>query len=84
MASVPGRQLDRAPIAGREKLRFTGIAAAPHRSDGVDDEPRAEAPRARDLRIPRVAAAQEPTFVEDARAGGPMNRTIDATTAEQA
>jgi hypothetical protein len=50
----------------------------------VDDVPGAQAPGARDLCVSGVAATEPAAFVEQRGPGGPVNRSVDAASAEQA
>ena len=59
------------------------IAAVPDRTDGVDDEAGGQAIALGQLGVARFAAAQQPAFVQQTRAGGTMDRAVDSTAAEQ-
>ena len=80
---VCGRKIERGAIATRQQRFLVLAAAAPHRSDRMNDVSGLEPVAARDLGIAGIAAAERLAFGQQFRPGGAMNRTIDATTAEQ-
>jgi len=63
-AVVLGRQRERGAVARAQQLGLVVSAAAPDRPDGVDDVAHRQAPRAGDLRLTRVAAAEQAAFLE--------------------
>src|SRR5919204_1182034 len=71
------RELDRAPVAGREQLLFARLAAAPDRTDGVQNVPRGEAARPGRLDVP---GWQPPSSRHSARIDGPPARWMAPST----
>src|SRR5213078_2127353 len=51
-------ELERAPVARREKLRLAFRSAPPNGSDGVDHKSRRQAVASGQLRVARIAAAE--------------------------
>jgi hypothetical protein len=78
-----GGQGERGAIAGGEQCLFAQVAAAPDRSDRMDDVPGLEAVAAGDLGGAGVAAAQGLALGQQLRAGGAVDGAIDAAAAEQ-
>ncbi len=76
-------KLDTAAIARCEQRIFVTGTAVPNRSDGMDHVPRREQVAFGDLGVAGLAAVQHPAFGEQFGAGGIMDRTIDAASAEQ-
>src|SRR5438309_8224705 len=76
---APVGHLERAEVAGREKLVLAMVAAPPHRASGVDDPPRLEPEARRGLRVARVAAAERAARRMQLRLpGGPVDGSIDS------
>ena len=82
-ARDPERHVERAAVARREQVGLAVAAPAPDRADRVDDEPRRQVAAGRRLRIAGHASAERPALGEDRRAAGTVDRTVDATAAEQ-
>lgn len=74
---------DGAAVTGGEQFVFVPIAAMPDRSDGVDHVPRRQAVSSGDLGIAGLATVKPAAFGQQFRAGGPVDRAIDPTAAEQ-
>src|SRR5882757_9378264 len=81
--AIPGRKGQRYAIAGGEQLVLALAAAAPYRTDRMDDVLRLEAIAVRDLGRSRVTAAQRTALREQLRSGRAMDGTVDAAAAEQ-
>ena len=73
----PARLLQRAAVAGGQRLGLALIAAMPDRPDGVDDPPRRERITRRRLRVARVAAAERGAFSRELGAGRAVDRPAD-------
>ena len=78
-----GGQRERGAIAGGEQRLLALAAAAPDRTDRMDDVPGLEAIAAGDLGGAGVAAAQGLAFGQQLRSGGAMDGAVDAAAAEQ-
>jgi len=74
-------ELQRAAIARREQRVLVALAAAPNRSDGVDDMARLQIEAGRDLGVAGRTAAELAASFEQARTGGAMNGPVDAAAA---
>src|SRR5690348_2470376 len=70
-------------IARREKLRFSAIAAAPNRADGVDHEFRRQTVAARDPRLARRTSADFAALLDKLRSGSAMDRAVHTAAAEE-
>jgi len=77
-----GGQTERRPVAGRQQFRFTGTAAVPHRTDGMDDVLRRQPVARRDLGFAGVAAAECLALGAQLRPGRAMDRAIDPAAAQ--
>ena len=73
----------RASRARRQELRLAPASALPDGSDGVDDPAGGEVEAWRGLRLARLAAAVQSTGVDQLGAGGPVDRAVDAATAQE-
>jgi hypothetical protein len=83
-AAMRGSQLNCAPVAGRQQLSLTGRSSTPNGSHGVNDVLRvSESSSARDLCVTCRAATVQTTLLEELRASGAMNGTIDASASQQ-
>ena len=78
-----GRERHSAAIAGSESQVLAPLAAAPDRTDRMDDVAGRQAVALGDFGVAGGAAAQPTAFGQQFGAGGAMNRAIDATAAEQ-
>ena len=78
-----GGQRERGAIAGGEQRVLTLVAAAPDRTDRMNDVPGLEAIAAGDLGGTGVAAAQRLALGQQLGSGGAMDRAVDAAAAEQ-
>ena len=78
-----GGNLERSAIAGGEQLRRIARAAVPDRPDRVDDVARRQSISLRELRVARLAAAQQAAFMQQLGSRGTVNRAIHAATAQQ-
>ena len=78
-----GRERKRGAIAGGEQRVLALAAAAPDRTDRMDDVPGLEAIAAGDLGGTGVATAQGLALGQQLGAGGTMDGAVDAAAAEQ-
>ena len=76
-------EFDRVAIAGSEQFVLARVAAIPHWSDGMNHMRGRQPISSGDLGVAGRAAIQRPAFDKQLRSGCPMNRTIDAASAEQ-
>jgi len=67
------------PVARGKDAVLARTAATPAWSDGVDDVPRRQPVTARDLRLPRLAAAEGGAFRKQFRTGRAMDRAVHPT-----
>lgn len=74
---------DSVPVAGRQRLIFTLVAGIPDRSNRVDDMPRRQPIAGGDFSLAGLASAEGPAFGKKLRAGCAMDRSVDATAAQQ-
>ena len=74
---------DGAPVAGRQRLIFTLVAGIPDRSDRVDDMTRRQPIAGGDFCLAGLASAESAAFGKKLRAGCAMDRSVDATAAQQ-
>jgi hypothetical protein len=78
---------ERFAIATRERLRFTMLAAMPHRADGVDDKPRGKLSSSRvncTARRKRALLGNDfAALVEDLAARGTMDCAVDSAASHQ-
>src|SRR4029079_12931526 len=79
---VVARQLQAAAVTGRELLRLALVAAAPDRSDGVDDVPRLELVAARDLGVAGLTAAQRAALLDQLGPRPTVNGPVDTAAAQ--
>jgi len=70
-------------VAGGKQLVLAALAAAPNRTNGVDDVTREKAKARGDLGIPRLAAAELGTSRAKLGTCGTVDRTIHAASAKQ-
>ena len=80
---MPGGERKRGAIAGGEQLLLALVAAAPDRTDRMNDVPGLEAIAAGDLGGTGVATAQRLALGQQLRSGGAMDGAVDAAAAEQ-
>ncbi len=78
------RQRQRAAIAGSKQFFLVGLAAVPHRPDGMDHMPSPEPIAAGDFRLAGFGAAEASAFGQQLRSGSAMNGAVDATAAQEA
>ena len=78
-----GRERKRGAIAGGEQRVLALVAAAPDRTDRMNDVPGLEAIAAGDLGGTGVAAAQRLALGQQLGSGGAMDGAVDAAAAEQ-
>src|SRR3989338_3275952 len=83
MRAVIGGKPQQIAVAGSQQLRLALRTAAPHRPDRVDHESRRQAIAFGELRLARLAAAQQAAFLQQLRAGGAVDRPVHAPAAEQ-
>jgi len=83
-APVPGRELDRAAVAERQQLRLAAVAAVPDRADGVDDVVDGEPAGAGDPGVAGGAPLEPSAFLQERRAGGAVDGSVDPAAAQQA
>src|SRR5579884_2174985 len=76
-------QPQRITIAISQRLGLAPVASAPNRTDGVNDKPRRQPIALCYFCFARPTAAKRPAFLEQFRAGGAMNRAVNAAAAEQ-
>src|SRR5690348_17256926 len=87
--AVLARQYQRIAMAGGEQRWLLGIAAMPYRPDRVDHETRGQVEAFCNARFAGRAAhagmhfGNRPACGQQSRAGGAMDRTVDAATPEQ-
>src|SRR5579884_1156832 len=81
--TVLRRQAQRIAIAIGQRLGLATVAAAPNRTHGVNDKARRQPITLCDFCFARPTAAKRPAFLEQFRAGGAMNRAVNAAAAEQ-
>lgn len=81
--TVGGGEVERGAIARRQHLILATSAAAPHRTNGVDDVLCRQPITARDFCCTGCAAAELFAFRAQRRSGRAMDRTIDAAATEQ-
>lgn len=74
---------ERLSIAGREQLGFIVGAAAPNGPDRMNDVLGREAIAPCDFGLSGLATAEQTTLVQQIRACGAMNGTVDAAATEQ-
>ena len=70
-------------IAGGEQVVLALLAAAPDRSDRVNDMGGVQAIASRDFGRARVAAAERAAFGEQFRSGGTMDGAVHTAPAQQ-
>src|SRR5204862_6742611 len=70
-------------VAAGQNVRFACIAAAPYRTDRMNDMPGWQPIAAGEPCLSRWAAADLAALGEEFRAGGAVNRAIDPAAAEQ-
>src|SRR6185369_17680845 len=73
----------RGPVTAGQQRLFVLLATAPNGADGMDHMSGLKPVPARHLGRSRVASAERAAFGQQFRSGGPMDRAVDATTAEQ-
>jgi hypothetical protein len=73
-----GGKFERAAIARGEQSIFVAFAASPDRPDRMDHVARLELEASRDFRLAGRTAAKREAGFEQLRAGGAMDRPIDA------
>src|SRR5206468_2456947 len=76
-----GGKRKRGAVAGRQQLILAFIAAAPDRSDRMDDVLRLEAIAAGDLRRSGFAAAERAAFRKQLGPGGAVDGAVDTAAA---
>ena len=76
-------QLDRAGIAGGQRLILALAAVVPNRTNGMNHMPGGQLIRQGDLGSAGLAAMERAAFGEKPGPGGTMDRTVDATPTEQ-
>ena len=76
-------QLDRARIAGCQRLIFATAAVVPDRTNGMNHMPGGQLVTQGDFGPAGFAAMERAAFGEKPGPGGTMDRAIDATPAEQ-
>src|SRR5439155_25230092 len=76
--------LEAAPVARRELRAHAGATAAVDRPDGVDDVLRRQLVALRELRLAGLATAERAALDEQLAPGAPVDRAVDAATAEEA
>src|SRR6185503_2421306 len=76
-------ELQALAVAGGEKLRFSALAAAPHRSHGVDDVLRGQLVAPRDLRLAGRAAAERAAFLQQLAPRLAVDGAVHAAAAQQ-
>ena len=76
-------ELQRAAITRGQQLRLAVLAAVPHRADGVDHVARRQVVAAGQSDLAGRTAAERPALLEQLRAGGAVDRAVDASAAEQ-
>ncbi len=81
--SVFGREVERGPITARQQRFLVLAASTPHGPDRMNDVPGLEPIATGDLGIAGIATTERFALGQQFRPGSAMNRTIDATTAEQ-
>ena len=78
-----GRELDSAPVTRGQELGFAAGATTPNRADGVNDEPCRQTIALRDSGVAGLTTSETAALRQQLRTGGPMDRSIDAATAEE-
>lgn len=81
--TVLARETEARTVAGGKQLVLAALAAAPNRTNGVDDVTREKAKARGDLGIPRLAAAELSTSRAKLGTCGTVDRTIHAASAKQ-
>jgi hypothetical protein len=76
-------ELDRARVAGHQRLVLALASAMPHRTDGMNHMPRRQTVTPGDFGVAGLAAMERTAFGQQFGPGPAMDRAIDATTAEQ-
>ena len=76
-------EFDRAAITGGEQIVLAEATAIPHRPNRVDHVPGLEPVALGDLGIASIAAMEHTAFGHEFRPGRPMDRTVDATPAQE-
>ncbi len=80
---IVGRaKLDASAIAGGEQFVFASMTALPDRSNRMDHMTRRQTVALRDFGVSGGAAVELTAFGEQFRPSGPMDRAVDATTAQ--
>ena len=80
---VPGRDFERAAIAGSEQIGFPALLAAPDRADGMNDELGGQPVSAGPLGIPGGASTETSAFVQQSWPRRSMDGAIDSAATEQ-
>jgi len=70
-------------IALRKQFPLAVLSAVPHRPDGMNDVPGRKAIAFGELCLAGLAATQQAALVEKLRTGSAMNRSINASAAQQ-
>ena len=81
--SLLHRQLQRIPITVAQKLRLIMTSAVPDRPDRMNDILARKPIGSGDLRLARRASVQRAAFLQQLSPRCAVNRTVDATAAEQ-
>ena len=76
-------ELERAPIARREKLRLAAAPAVPDRTNGMDDELGRQPISPGEPGFAGRAPSQQAAFLEQLSPRGAVDRAIDTAAAEQ-
>ena len=75
--------LEAAAVARRQQLGLAVVAAAPHRTDGVDHPAGREAVARRRLGVAGRAPAEQPALGQQLGSGGAVDGAVDAAATEQ-
>src|SRR5262249_51925677 len=81
--AVFAREREALAVAGGKQPVLAALATSPDRANGVDDVTRWQTEARRDLRIPRLAAAELGAGRAKLRACGAVDRSVNATSTEQ-
>src|SRR5512147_1885162 len=81
VTAVALRQVEGDAIARRQQFVLATVATAPDGTDGMDDALGGKAIALGEFRLPSGTAAEQPTFVQQLRAGGAVDGAVDAAAA---
>ena len=80
---MPRCKFERAPITRGQEFGFATGTTTPNWADRVNDEPCRQTIALRDSGVAGLTTSETAALRQQLRPGGPMDRSIDAATAEE-